>query len=317
LNVLEKPPLLVVVGPTASAKTELAVSLAERLGGEIVSSDSVQIYRYFDVGSGKPTAEEKGRARHHLIDICDPLLPLEAKKWAELAEVAILEIRARGKVPIVCGGTYLWVRALLYGLARAPAGDEAIRAQHRRIAEEKGRAELHRRLLLVDEKSAKRLHENDLVRVSRALEVFELGGIPLSVIQEEHGFREPRFQATLLAVQWEREDYEARLAGRVQLMLDAGWMTEVEMLLQRGYGDARAMDAVGYRQVKEAVVGKQAGASVDLGRLREEITRMTRIFARRQRTWLRDETLEWVTAHALGDSAALDQLAHRLSAALA
>lgn len=304
-------PLLIVVGPTASAKTELSVSLAERLNGEIVSADSVQVYRYFDVGSGKPSEAEQARAPHHLIDICDPHSLLEAKKWVELAQEKIQDIRARGALPIVCGGTYLWVRALVYGLAEAPAGDEAVRVRHRQIADEKGRGELHRMLALVDEKSAGRLHENDLVRVSRALEVFELGGIQLSVLQEQHGFQRPYYRATLVAVDWERSEYETRLRKRVQGMLDAGWVMEVEELFQRGYGDARAMNAVGYSQVKQAVLDQQAGKKIDVAALCAEITRVTRIFARRQRTWLRDEDLQMIPSSVLEDSTQLDALALR------
>src|SRR5688572_30525224 len=138
--------LLVIVGPTASGKTDLAVALAERLDAEIVSADSVQVYRRFEIGTGKPSAEQRARPPHHLIDVADPLEPMDAARWAALAEEAILDIRARGKRPIVCGGAFLWVRALLFGLAAAPPADPGVRARHAERAASEGRAALHAEL---------------------------------------------------------------------------------------------------------------------------------------------------------------------------
>lgn len=306
----DKPRLIVVVGPTASGKSTLAAKLAHRLNGEVVSADSVQVYRHFDRGSGKPTADELALAPHHLVNICDPLEPLEAQVWAEQAKRAVAEIRERGKTAIVCGGTFLWVRALLYGLAEAPGGDAGLRARHQALAEAEGRAALHARLAEVDPPSAARLHPNDLMRVSRALEVFELSGRPLSAIQQAHGFREARYRATLVSVDWDRATYEVRLAARVRAMLAAGWRDEVRDLLLRGYGEARAMDAVGYRQVRDAVL---SNVPPDDEALATEIIRVTRIFARRQRTWLRDEVQERVPSSALSDEKMLEEWATRLA----
>lgn len=279
-------PLLVFVGPTATGKSALAARVAAHLGGEVVSADSVQVYRYFDIGSGKPSEEELAMAPHHLIDIADPLEPIEASVWAELARQKITEIRARGAVPVVCGGTFLWVRALLFGLAAAPPGDANIRARHKEQAESQGRASLHEALARVDPASAARLHPNDLIRVSRALEVFEMTGTQLSALQESHGFRAPHYDARLLSIDWEKDEYEGRLRERVRDMLAQGFREEVRDLISRGYEKARAMDAVGYRQVREAVLGEEAVSDEDL---LQRVTQVTRIFARRQRTWLRDE----------------------------
>lgn len=288
------PPLLVVVGPTASGKTDLAIRLAEASNGEIVSADSVQVYRHFDIGSGKPNADERSRARHHLVDVCDPLESIDAAQWAARADRAIADIRARGKVPILCGGTFLWIRALLYGLASAPPADEALRNRHRALADERGRDALHAELALADAESAARLNPNDFVRVSRALEVYELTGKPMSEWQKEHGFRERRFDARLvgLGVAQDRERLDERIRARVRSMLDGGWLDEVRDLLGRGFGDARAMAAVGYRQVREAVDSREESA--ESAELRSAIVRATRIFARRQRTWLRDEPVRWL-----------------------
>ncbi|MEO7110653.1 MAG: tRNA (adenosine(37)-N6)-dimethylallyltransferase MiaA, partial [Polyangiaceae bacterium] len=177
----ETPDLLVaLVGPTASGKTEIAIRIAEKIGGEIVSVDSVQVYRGFDIGSGKPSSEEKLRVRHHLIDVADPLSTIDASKFATLADRAIQEIRSRGLRPILCGGTFLWLKALLFGLVDASPANEEIRARHRNEVETLGRDVFHEKLRVVDPESATRLHPNDVVRVSRALEVFELTGRTLS-----------------------------------------------------------------------------------------------------------------------------------------
>jgi tRNA dimethylallyltransferase len=281
--------LVAVVGPTASGKTGLAVALAERLGGEIVSADSVQIYRGFDIGSGKPSAEETARARHHLVGAVDPLEPMDAALWTTMARRATDDVRARGKRPILCGGTFLWTKALLFGLADAPAADDALRARHRAVADADGRPALHARLRDVDPASAARLHPNDFVRVSRALEVFELTGKPMSAWQAEHAFARPRERAVLFAVSRTPEELTARIEARVRGFFAAGWIDETRALVARGYGDARAMAAVGYKEVRAHLEGHLDEAS-----LAPAVVRATRIFARRQRTWLKSATIEWL-----------------------
>lgn len=288
--------LLVVVGPTATGKTELAIRLAERLGGEVVGADSVQIYAGFDIGSGKPTAEELARAPHHLIGVADPLVPVEAQRFAALAEAAVAGIRARGKVPIVCGGTFLWVKALVWGLAPMPGADPALRAEHARLAETEGRAALHARLAAVDAASAARLAPNDLVRVSRALEVLALSGKPMSAWQAEHGFRTARHRARLVGVLRSPEELDARIARRTDAWLAGGWIEEVRGLVARGYGQARAMGSVGYREVLAHVEGRLPADA-----LAEAVVRSTRVFVRRQRTWLRDLDVQYVALDGPGD----------------
>ncbi len=283
--------LLVIVGPTASGKTALAVEVAERIGGEVVSADSVQIYRGFDVGSGKPTAEELARARHHLVGSLDPLDPVDAASWAEGASNAIRDIRARGRAPIVCGGTFLWVKALLFGLAEAPAASPDLRERLRREAEAEGRPALHARLREVDPESAERLHPNDLLRVSRALEVFELTGKPLSAWQREHGFVRVRHRAKLVAVSCAAETLTERIRRRARAWLAQGWTEEVQSLIGRGYGEARAMGSVGYAQVRAMLAGELPRADLE-----EAVVRATRVFARRQRTWLNHADVQWLEA---------------------
>jgi tRNA dimethylallyltransferase len=281
--------LAVVVGPTASGKTALAITLAEAWGGEVLGADSVQVYRGFDIGSGKPSAEELARARHHLVGAVDPLEPFDAASFAAAADAAIEDIRARGRVPIVCGGTFLWIKALLFGLAPMPAGDAALREEHARRAELEGRAALHAELARVDPASAARLSPNDLVRVSRALEVHALTGKTLSAWHEEHGFRAPRHRARLLGAACTREALDARIRERTARWLAEGWVDEVRGLIAAGFAGARAMDSVGYRQVHEHLRG-ELGADA----LEEAIVRATRVFTRRQRTWLRDQPVTYL-----------------------
>lgn len=288
------PRLLCVVGPTASGKTDLALAVGEAVGGEIVSADSVQIYRGFDVGSGKPTPEEIARVPHHLVDTHDPGDPVDAAEWARLAEAAVEDVRARGKVPIVCGGTFFWVRALVLGLAPAPGADAAVRARHKALVDAKGRAALHDELARIDPASARRLHPNDTVRVSRALEVHELSGRTMSDWQAEHGFRTSRFDAAFVALRHDPAALTQRIGARVDLWLASGWIEEVRRLLDAGHGDARAMGSVGYAEVRAHLEGK-----LSRDELRDAIVRATRVFARRQRTWLNgaphpDARVEWL-----------------------
>jgi len=286
----ESDGLVAIVGPTASGKTALAVALAERVGGEVIGADSVQVYRAFDVGSGKPTAEELSRAPHHLVSAIEPLDGIDAASWAERASRALAAIRARGRFPIVCGGTFLWVKALLFGLAAAPGASPSLRAQHRTIAEQEGRVALHARLRAVDAETAARLHPNDFTRVSRALEVYELSGKAMSQWQREHGFARMEHRARLLAVAHNAPDLTTRIRSRVDAWLSHGWVEEVESLLAQGYGSARAMSSVGYAQVRSMLEGRLSRE--ELG---DAVVRATRIFARRQRTWLRHADVTWLT----------------------
>ncbi|MEA2746153.1 MAG: tRNA dimethylallyltransferase [Myxococcales bacterium] len=281
--------LLCVVGPTASGKTDLAIDVCERVGGEIVSADSVQIYRGFDIGSGKPSAEERARAPHHLIDVLDPSETADAMAYAALAERAIEDIRARGKVPVLCGGTFFWVRALVIGLAPAPPADEAVRARHRAIVEERGRAALHEELARVDAVAAARLHPNDVVRVSRALEVHELSGRTMSEHHADHGFRAHRMASAMVGIASTPEVLTDRIRRRAEAWLAHGWIDEVRDLMARGYGETRAMGSVGYKEVHAHVQG-----TLPREALLDAIVQSTRIFARKQRTWLRSAPVEWL-----------------------
>lgn len=280
--------LLVVVGPTATGKTELGIRLAERFGGEIIGADSVQIYRGYDIGSGKPTAEEQARAVHHLVSVADPLAPMDAQTYVDMADRTVADIRARGRVPIVVGGTFLWVKALVKGLMAAPPASPEIRARHAAFVEASGRAALHAELAQVDPESAKRLAPNDFVRVSRALEVLELSGKKQSEWFAEHGFQVERHRARFVGVAIARDEQDVRIRARVEKWLEQGWIEEVRALLANGQGAARAMGSVGYKEVRGFVEGQ-----ICRDELVDTIVRATRVFARRQRTWLRDEPVTY------------------------
>jgi tRNA dimethylallyltransferase len=291
VSVAEEEPeaLLVLTGPTASGKSALAMDVAEAIGGEIVSADSVQIVRSFDIGSGKPTQAERARVAHHLIDALDPLEYADAARYAELAGLAIDDALARGRRPIVCGGTFLWIRALVYGLVDAPPADEALRKAHRDLTTRDGRTALHERLRVVDPASAARLHPNDLVRVSRALEVFQTTGQRLSDLQAAHGFRAQTRPARLFALAHSPDVLIERIRARVRGMLASGWVEETRALMDRGYGTARAMSSVGYREVAAHLRGEIAAPDLEAS-----IVRSTRIYARRQRTFLKQAPIEWL-----------------------
>ncbi|MFO0677773.1 MAG: tRNA (adenosine(37)-N6)-dimethylallyltransferase MiaA [Polyangiaceae bacterium] len=283
--------LVAVVGPTASGKTALGIALAERVDGEIVSADSVQIYRHFDVGSGKPTAEERRRAVHHLVDVVDPGAPIDAARFAELADAAVKDVRSRGKIPVLVGGTFLWVKALVQGLAAAPAADPTLRAEYDAFAKEHGRAALHGRLAVVDPVSAAKLHPNDFVRVSRALEVHTLSGRTLSDWHAEHGFRGARYRTHFVALDHEAAILDERITRRARAWLQGTWIDEVRSLHARGYGDTRAMASVGYKEVAAHVRGEIASEDLETA-----VVRATRTFVRRQKTWLNGVDVQWLRA---------------------
>jgi tRNA dimethylallyltransferase len=280
--------LLVVVGPTATGKTELGIRLAQMFGGEIIGADSVQIYRGYDIGSGKPTAEECARAVHHLVSVADPLAPIDAQTYADMADRIVADIRSRGRVPIVVGGTFLWVKALVRGLMAAPPASPEIRARHAAFVAASGRAALHAELERVDPESAKRLAPNDFVRVSRALEVFELSGKKQSAWFAEHGFQAEKHRARFVGVAVSRDNQDVRIRVRVERWLEEGWIDEVRELLAQGHAGARAMGSVGYKEVRAFVEGQ-----IRQDELVDTIVRATRVFARRQRTWLRDEPVQY------------------------
>lgn len=282
-------PLIVIAGPTASGKTGVALALARRVDGELVGADSVQVYRGFDIGSAKPTPEELGGIPHHLIDCLDPDEAVDAMGFARLADAAIADITARGKVAIVVGGTGLWIRALVRGLVDVPLPDPEIRGALEAEAESKGAPALHERLTSIDPIAAERIHPNDALRIVRALEVFEQTGRPLGELQREHALGAPRYPNLFVVLDRDRDDLDAAIESRLDTMLEQGWVDEVRALLERWPADARAFGSVGYAQIVKHL---REGTPID--ETRQRIRKVTRTYARRQRTWFRSEPgIDW------------------------
>ncbi len=282
---LDSYPLIVVAGPTASGKTALAIALAEELGGEIVSCDSVAVYRLMDIGSAKPTAEERARVPHHCLDLYWPDEACTAGDYARHARAAIAAIRERGRVPIVAGGTGLYLRALLQGLAPAPQRDEALRERLRARAAERGSVWLHRVLQRLDPKAAAAIHANDAPKLIRSIEVTLAGRAPQTV-QWEAG-REPLmgYRVTQFVLGPEREALYARINARAARMFERGLVEETAMLRER-YGDGcRPLTVLGYAQAMAVLRGEM---SVDAAVAAAQ--QGHRNYAKRQLTWFRRET---------------------------
>lgn len=296
-------PLLCLVGPTASGKSALGLELAERLGAEILSLDSAQVYRGMDIGSAKPDAEERTRVRHWLIDLRDPWERFSAADFVAEAEAAIADIRARGRQPLLVGGTMLYLRALLAGLSPMPAADPGLRAElGARLARE-GSAALHAELARCDPAAAARIHRNDPQRILRALEVQRLTGVSISTLQARSA--QPRRQARVLAlVPGDRAWLHRRIEQRLDAMISAGFLDEVAALMRLPgmHAELPSMRAVGYRQAWGHLAG-----DYDHARFRELALYATRQLAKRQLTWIRGEA-DWQTVDPLSFSGSEEAL---------
>ena len=281
----EKPAVIAVAGPTASGKSDLGLKLAQRLGGEIVCMDSMQIYRRMDIGTAKPTAQERALLPHHMLDVADPTEAYAVADYAVAAERVIAQILSRGRVPILVGGTGLYLKALMDGLSLGgTGGDERLRAELNALADEPGGKErLHARLAAVDPETAARLHSNDLRRVIRAIEVFEQTGVPMS--RQNHAAQDRPFRVLPLALEWPRDLLYARLETRVHRMVEMGLLSEVRALLESGVAPAaQSMQGIGYKELIPAAMGQD-----DVNRAVWDIIVHTRHYAKRQGTWLRAE----------------------------
>jgi tRNA dimethylallyltransferase len=274
---------VLLLGPTASGKSALALDLAQQLGAEIVSIDSAQVYRGLDIGSAKPSAAERARVPHHLIDLRDPADPYSAAEFLRDASAAIAGIRARGRLALVVGGTMMYARALRQGLAPLPSADPGLRAQIERDAQALGWPALHARLREIDPVTAARLAPADRQRISRALEVFALSGRPLSELQRATAPGDATLR-TVALMPADRARLHARIAQRFDAMLAAGFLEEVRALRARGdlHAELPALRSVGYRQAWEHLA-----TGTPFAQFREAAIAATRQLARRQLTWLR------------------------------
>jgi tRNA dimethylallyltransferase len=284
----KKLPLVVILpGPTGSGKTVLSLELAERFGGEIVSCDSVAVYRGMELGTAKPTKEERARVPHHLIDVVEPDEPFTAGEYSRRARAALREIAARGRLPIVTGGTGLYLRALTEGLFAGPARREDLRARLRRSAERRGSGWLHRVLRRLDAATAERIHANDTAKLIRGIEVCVAARTPMSEVMA----RDPLtgFRLMRIGLNPPRAALYQRLNERCAAMFAAGLVEEARVLLKR-YGPVKALDSLGYRQARSVLDGamseQEAIAAAQQGH---------RNYAKRQMTWFRREPeVQWI-----------------------
>lgn len=283
--------LVVLTGPTGIGKTGAAIELARRFGMEIVGADSVQVYRYMDIGSAKPTVEEQMRVRHHLIDVADPDELFDAARYRELAAHAISDVHKRGKRVLVVGGTGLYIKALLKGLFKAPPVSGEVRSRIKEAATREGSEALHRRLNEVDPEAASRIHPNDVYRMTRALEVYEQTGKPISFFQKEHRFSCGSYRSIMLGLTVSRAILYERINRRVDMMMEQGLLDEVKRLVSMGYGfHLKSMQSIGYRHMGDHLSGR-----LGLDDAVEELKKDTRNFSKRQFTWLRaQKELEWL-----------------------
>jgi tRNA dimethylallyltransferase len=280
-------------GPTASGKTAVGIELARQIGAEIISLDSMALYRGMDIGTAKPTAEERRRIPHHLIDILDPSEEFSVAQYLEAATAVANEITERGKEVLFVGGTALYLKSLLRGLFSGPPANWTLRRELEETARVEGPAALHARLAQIDPTAATKLHPNDVRRIIRALEVHETIGQPISSLQQQIAQRRPADQCKVFVLDWPRDALEDRIRLRVDAMFAAGLVEEVTSIAT-GTADRlsrTAGQALGYREVLEYLNGQRdVAATIELVKLR------TRQFAKRQLTWFRSlSECRWVT----------------------
>lgn len=290
---MEGKRILVLVGPTAVGKSSLGMRMAPELNAEIVSADSMQIYRGMDIGTGKPTADERRHVPHHLIDMVDPDEPFHAVQYRREADKAIEEIHARGKTVLVVGGTGLYVRVLLHGLFDDP-GVKTFESCEEKISHYKSLGnDPHKMLQELDPEAARRIHPNDRMRARRALEVFSRTGQSITSFQERHGFRQDRYEALILGLTMERGRLFERINARVDEMLRRGLQEEVRTLLARGHPpDSHSMRSLGYRHMTKVVLGE-----LEMSEAVRMFKRDTRHYAKRQYTWFyNQEKVDWFSA---------------------
>jgi len=293
-----KPNVVVICGPTATGKTSAAIELAEIVSGEIIGADSMQVYRYMDIGTAKPTADEQACVPHHMIDIVDPDELFDAQKYAKMAHEIIMKLFARGQTPLVVGGTGLYIKALVHGLFEAyPAGHD-LRRRLKKQAEAHGTDFLHKRLKRCDPDAATRLHPHDTYRIIRALEIYELTGKTISDHHGTHRFQDGPFRVLKIGLNLDREILYNRIDSRVDAMIEAGLIEEVKGLLGKGYlPGLKSMQSIGYRHMVDFIENRMS-CDEALRTLRRD----TRRYAKRQLTWFNaDPEIVWFNPEQLDD----------------
>lgn len=304
-----KPELIVIAGPTASGKTACAVELCRRIGGEVVSADSMQVYRGMDILTAMPAPDEMRGIPHHMLGIADPSQKFTAAMYRDRAKAVIGEILARGRRPVVCGGTGLYIDAITKPLSFSEQSDERLHAELFALADEPGgRRKLHDMLAEVDPESAARLHENDVRRVVRALEIYRLTGIPQSAQVRQDARGEGDYEERIFALDWPRDELYRRIERRVDDMLVAGLIDEVRRLAADAARFPTAAQAIGYKEIAAALEGRMS-----MEEAIAKVKQATRNFAKRQLTWFRrDPRTIWIAAENCSTAAIAEEICQRL-----
>jgi tRNA dimethylallyltransferase len=286
----EKPKVIVICGPTGIGKTAVGIELAGMFGGEIISSDSMQIYRHMDIGTAKPSPEELVQITHHMIDIVDPDEDFDAAQFLSQGRAIIAELGSRGRIPFVVGGTGLYIKALLHGIFQSQSIVSDVRERLKKEADEFGSHLLYDRLKQCDPESAGRLHPNDTYRIIRALEVFESTGRTIGAYHRDHDFTEDPYCVLKIGLTGDRQSLYHRIDYRVDAMIEAGLVDEVRRLLEMGFSaDLKSMRSIGYRHMTEFL-----GGHLSWDECVRTLKRDTRRYAKRQLTWFgADRTISW------------------------
>ena len=286
----KKPKVIIIGGPTGIGKTAVAIRIAQRFGGEIVNADSMQIYRKMDIGTAKPTPKEQALVKHHLIDIINPDQPFDAVRFADMAGKIIIQLVEKQMLPLVVGGTGLYIKALTHGLFRENSSDPEVRKELHQIAETHGTEHLYRNLKQIDPDTADRLHPNDTFRIIRALEVYRVTGAPISDFHNTHRFSDRPYRTLKIGLDMDRKILYDRINSRVEAMMDEGLVAEVKQLLAIGYSaELKSMQSIGYRHMADFIEGR-----LEWDEALDTMKRDTRRYAKRQLTWFRkDPEMIW------------------------
>jgi tRNA dimethylallyltransferase len=287
---MDRPRVVILLGPTGAGKSKLAIEWAEESGGEIISADSMQVYRYMDIGTAKPTLDDQKRVQHHLIDLVTPDQPFHAALYRTLGRKTIDQLFWDKKPIWVVGGTGLYIKTLTQGLFSSPKIDPHVRESLKQEAKEKGAEALYERLKKVDSKTAFHLHPNDLFRIIRALEVFDSTGVPISFYRGQHHFGERPYMTFKIGLEMNRDTLYRRIEERADRMLEKGLLKEVERLIEMGYGaELKPMQSLGYKQMVQFLF-KEIGWDEAV----KQMKRDTRHYAKRQWTWFKaDPEIHW------------------------
>ena len=290
--------IIIICGPTGVGKTTVGIELAKRFSGEIISADSMQIYRYMDIGTAKPTKAEQDDVSHHMIDIIYPDEPFDAEMYSKMAREKIHRLHDQGIIPFVVGGTGFYMKALEYGLFDPGPNDPAIRDRLRKEAEISGTHLLYERLRRSDPDTVETVHPNDTYRIIRALEVYELTGTGISAFRSQHGFSDNPFRVLKIGLEMKRETLYKRINQRVDMMMEAGFVEEVQGLLNKGFNsDLKSMQSIGYRHITSFIKDQ-----FPLDEAIRTMKRDTRRYAKRQFTWFNaDDSVKWIGPERMND----------------